>query len=978
MAASARLAKVTAPRGARIVLRRRLFRLLDQPRRIVWVVAPPGAGKTALVASWLRHRRLRHVWLQVDEGDGDVATFFHYLGIAAGGARRLPAFAPEYLAAPSGFARTFFRALLSQRSPPGVLVLDDYHQLRTDSPVHAALSDGLAELPEGTTAVVISRDEPPVEMSRHLASGELEVVRGDQLSLTRREADAVAKLWGYSGHDRRAVLGAYPQTEGWAAGLVLLLAGWRRGQEGQEARRWQQALFGYFAQEILERADPEVRTVLLRAALLPLVTAPMAVELSGVPHAGEILAGVASRGYFVVQLPGAVPTYQYHALFREFLQERLEQAIASGEERAELRHRAGRLLEGADRIEDALALYARAGAWDEVGRVVRAHAPSLLREGRVETVARWVLAMPDERRTGDPWLLLWGAKATLFREPRQAQAALHRAFELFRGAGEPAGTYLALAAMAEAHFFALDDFSPLDAWIALLEEVRQQFPTIPDPEVELEVVAAAFTAITHRQPWHPALAEWEERALAAALAPVEARRRWKVGQSLLLYYGWWCADLVRARLLTDALRPLSSTSRADPASAILWHLADANLALFRAHPADCLRLGERGLAIAAESGLRMWSPMLLAQRAFAALTMGDLEAAQAVIERLTAAGEPPTRFGAIMFHFTAAVVARHRGEAVLAREHGRLAVELAVAGGAPMAEAVCRLTWGLTQPPAAGERELERAGALARRSGVRVFLAGSLLGRAVAARQLGNERLAVELIADGFDVGRTMGTRGYPWLLREELSDCCALALEHGIEVEHVREVIRAQHLAPGNTARDLEEWPWELRIEALEGLEVRRAGERLEPGRKAQRKPLDLLKVLVGSGPRGMQQDAVAGALWPEAEGDAARQALRTTVHRLRRLLGSAEAVLQGEARVALDAGRVYVDLWAWGWRLDRLESRRTSAEEQARIRERLRDRFGAGVPAGDEEDPLLGEARRHLRGRVRRCLARPSPDVR
>jgi DNA-binding SARP family transcriptional activator len=126
------------------------------------------------------------------------------------------------------------------------------------------------------------------------------------------------------------------------------------------------------------------------------------------------------------------------------------------------------------------------------------------------------------------------------------------------------------------------------------------------------------------------------------------------------------------------------------------------------------------------------------------------------------------------------------------------------------------------------------------------------------------------------------------------------------------------------------------------------------------------------------MQQDAVAGALWPEAEGDAARQALRTTVHRLRRLLGSAEAVLQGEARVALDAGRVYVDLWAWGWRLDRLESRRTSAEEQARIRERLRDRFGAGVPAGDEEDPLLGEARRHLRGRVRRCLARPSPDVR
>lgn len=47
-------------------------------------MGPPGAGKTTLAASYLDSQKRPLLWYQLDEGDADAATFFHYLGLAAG------------------------------------------------------------------------------------------------------------------------------------------------------------------------------------------------------------------------------------------------------------------------------------------------------------------------------------------------------------------------------------------------------------------------------------------------------------------------------------------------------------------------------------------------------------------------------------------------------------------------------------------------------------------------------------------------------------------------------------------------------------------------------------------------------------------------------------------------------------------------------------------------------------------------------
>jgi LuxR family maltose regulon positive regulatory protein len=78
------LAKITRPRYARVLARTRLFRSLDDRScPLVWLSAPPGAGKTALISSFIEARNVPHLWYQLDRGDGDLPTFFHYLGLAA-------------------------------------------------------------------------------------------------------------------------------------------------------------------------------------------------------------------------------------------------------------------------------------------------------------------------------------------------------------------------------------------------------------------------------------------------------------------------------------------------------------------------------------------------------------------------------------------------------------------------------------------------------------------------------------------------------------------------------------------------------------------------------------------------------------------------------------------------------------------------------------------------------------------------------
>jgi len=152
---------------------------------------------------------------------------------------------------------------------------------------------------------------------------------------------------------------------------------------------------------------------------------------------------------------------------------------------------------------------------------------------------------------------------------------------------------------------------------------------------------------------------------------------------------------------------------------------------------------------------------------------------------------------------------------------------------------------------------------------------------------------------------------GFATLLAPIAARLCADALRLCVEPEFVRQVVRERNLPAPTTYEP--HWPWPIRIYALGKLRVEIDGEPLGFGPRAQRKPLDLLRIIVAHGPEPVDAAIVLDALWPDAEGAAARAAFDMAVMRLRKLLGREDALCLEAGRVSLDRTCVWVDAFAF-----------------------------------------------------------------
>jgi len=218
-----------------------------------------------------------------------------------------------------------------------------------------------------------------------------------------------------------------------------------------------------------------------------------------------------------------------------------------------------------------------------------------------------------------------------------------------------------------------------------------------------------------------------------------------------------------------------------------------------------------------------------------------------------------------------------------------------------------------------------------------------------------------------------LGCFHFFWFNSSELSECCAIALEHNVEVEYVTKLIRLNALRPTERAYVLKDWPWDLRIVALGDFAVWRDGKRLgETGK--QKKVLEMLRLLVAYGVAGVPQERLSDLLWPDADGDKAQSSFDTTISRLRQFLGCADAIVRRGGRVALDPQYVYVDAWALAKLLDTASATTGGTSvpplPMIRLSSRVKELYRGELFGADSVEPYLDAFRDKLHRRVERCL--------
>lgn len=975
----ATLGKFRPPRLGRVFARERLFVLLDDSGGSggAWLAGPPGAGKTTLVATWLQARASSCLWLQLDAGDADPATFVHSVAAAAtaGGAwRRRPRLAPpsaDDLRDAPAFIRRSLRQLAALLAPPWALVFDNVQELGAASAVHAGIAAALPELPAGARLLMLSREPPPDAYARALASQQLALVDERQL---RFNDDDTRRLLALHGRDWPAAP-LQQLTDGWAAAMILLLA--TRAEPSPEAAVRDTAargrLFAFFAGEVLAGMAVDDAAALMRIAFLPSASAPMAVALAGDARAGALLADLARRSLFTECREGTPTVYTFHALFSEFLRARAEQRLPAAELRA-LRVHAARLLAAHGHADAAIARLVQAQAWDEALALIDGHGAGFAAQGRTAMLRDWLLAIPEPARDR-PAAWYWLGYCTLAADP--AQALLHLARARWpataapdAGPGDALGPFCTAAAAADAIVSIGADLHAIEPWMPVLRAHAEAYLARRDALTDLRVLPGLLAAFVHLATAHPLTARLADLAEGLLDQPLGAGQRILLGT--LAYYLLWTGQAERLDRVLVKVDRMCAAPDAAPGALLRWYGVSVLIRALLGRLDEARRHAQLALDLArgAPAAVQAKGHLLAALAALAQRDAGPARAHLAQAARLFDAGHA---IDATTYEFQLGILRMLEGDWVHADRVMRAAVASGRASGWPLREHIALLGRTLAATQVGDFDDAEAALRAVRAHPFNAmcrwhhWLAG-LIEAHLAERRADRPR-ALHALRGAFAVARACGFDygPMPFCCGDMMPRLAALALAHGIDTPFALHLVRRHALpAPPHAG---ERWPWPLRVRTLGGFALQRDGAAPAP-RKESRKALDLLKLLVAQGGGPVPVERLCAALWPDAPGDAARNSFDNTLHRLRKLVGGERHLLLQAGGLSLDPATCWTDVAALQACLDALPAAEQDLTAlRAQVAHTLTLHAGPFL-AGEDELPEVLAARLRLETRFARAL--------
>ena len=920
------LAKISRPRLGRCYPRQRLFDALDQESQkgLVWICAPAGSGKTTALGSYLKMRREKYLWYQIDARDADPAAFFYYLREAARRISRLqneplPLLTREYLLGLPVFTRNFFEQLYSRVKPPFILVFDNFQDLPEESLLQRLLAEAWDIIPTGVTVFILSRTPPPEDLAGLRARQALGYLDGSVLRFLPEEIRGIAEL-----QNRRlsqpALAQLFRTTQGWAAGIILMLEAAVDPDESMDFGATEpEIIFDYFATEIFQRAESELQAFMLSTALLPQFSPAMAQALTRRTDAAQILQKLARRNYFTVPLPGKTTSYRYHPLFRRYLQALAQKQLTSAQIQR-LKKKAALILIADGDLENAVPLLVDSRAWKEFADAVQKIGPLLMAQGRHLTLQGWLQAVPRHSRRNYPWLIYWLATSRMPTDQEKSRDNFIEALDLFSAKQLVDGIFLSWAGIVDTIVHQLADIKQLDQWMEKFDALLAQHGGQLSPQLETRISPSVFAAMVFRLPQRKDLPYWRERVTLLFETGTDPSLRVLSGFYLLSYY-LWLGDRSQVARLVDILAAEASTRGASPLTRITGRLGEAWYGWATGNHDACRAAVEEGIALAGQSGVHVWTYILKIEACVSALITGNTRQAAELLEALTRSLDLARPLDQLYYYHDCAWRALLRNDPVKAYGYQSRALAIAEALGAVYCEAEAH--YGMFQVchargefPAAHMHIRE-----ARRLGEQ-FGSGTIAFQcdmAEAQYYLSQERMEQGLAAlrSALRQVRKNGLVAFSWWRRDVMSRLCATALRREIEPDSARRMIREHRLEP-DPAEDIpESWPWPVKVGTMGAFWVQVDGRRLSFTGKAQKKPLELLQAVMAMGGEEVEEARIVDALWPESEGDLAMQSLRTTVSRLRRLLGHEKALTTGNGKIGLDRRYVWIDIRAFERRL-------------------------------------------------------------
>ena len=881
-----------------------LLRLLSTAvtRKLVLLSAPPGYGKTTLLASYARETSLPLIWYQLDPADNDPIVFLQYL--TEGFRQTFPDFGRATLALLDDARVQVDRVLTvllnevtSSLGEEFLVVLEDYHAIQHPE-VHRLLGFLLDHQPPSLHLLISTRVEPPLSLASLRASGDLVELRTQDLRFTSEE---IAQVTAHLGLSELQLQLLEERTEGWAAGLQLALTTLAQKSPAsadeviRHFRGNNRYVFDYLAQEVFQRQSPQVQDFLLRSSVLTQMGAGTCNTILRIADAQALLGYLERQNLFIVGLDEERRWYRYHQLFRDFLLDRLYQEAEA--EALRLQAAAGDYYAGQGLWDLAAEHYMAARSSEGLARAIRALAPVYLHSGRLETLYRYLLALPFPFLEQEPDFLLYQGQALRhWGRIEEAVICYERARALYQARAESASvsrvlTELTHVALSKGHYRRAQELAR-----AAVERAGEADHAERGEALMALAVSTGFLEGMDRGYGLGEVA-LQEAELAGAALSRSARARLLLSQAQI---DWWYGDPFatvahcQAALAAEGEEVSPIACRAYVVM-VSPHLYWGNLPVAR-------QLAEKGLALSEQLQFTEWRPMAHTALGNVLSRQDELAAAEKHFRQAIALSRKLglESYAQLMASAYLASTLSQQGRLAEARQACEEALHLYASDPETFEFCVCRSVLGdvlmdMGDLDTAWEyflnlRQINEARQFRLPLAMVYFALGYLhlsAGRREVA--LDSIRRSMEIIrhTNAIVLYLDQGQRAVAVCRAAQQAGICPEIAERVLSALTPVQTPRREPLAHPSASGPERSEAGPVEVITLGRFQVFHQGQELGKEAGLLGKPRELLAYFITHRSQRLPLDRILEDLWPGSDPDQGQAVFHTTLHRLRRALG-------------------------------------------------------------------------------------------
>jgi LuxR family transcriptional regulator, maltose regulon positive regulatory protein len=915
--------KLSRPKLLQTYPRTRLFGILSESvgSCALWICGPAGSGKTTLVNSFIDTSDIACIWYDIDRTDTDIASFFYYMGkawkkISVDTSSPLPLFTQEFFPKISVFTNRFFN-LFSQHVPhPLAIVLDNYQTAGEEPRLHEVLCHAIDILQGKISIIICSRTEPSAAFARSRANRTLRVLNWHHLRFQKKEIKGVISCITDEKYPDTAISDLHRKTDGWIAGLLLVLLK-KEAYDHMEphllVHQTPDEIFDYLGSTIFDNLEPEIQTILVKLSYLSRISLHAARTLGGKLACRVLETLIQKNGFTFVSMSNP-PEYHFHPLFQEFLQKKAPLFFPSSEHDGLLVQTASILAEEG-KSEDAINLYIRSHHFMEAMNLILDKAPLLVSQGRLQTIETWIDAFPREIFITQPWLIFWKGACKIPTAPDQAKTLFQKALDIFEAQSNPAGCFMSLSGMLDAVAYQFNSFREFDRYIEKCRILEARFGMAGPPEVILKLTASMLYALLLGGNDPAGTKKWSDRAWQILHETKDVNLALQIF-SPLIFLKMTQGDLCAAEHILKIFKGVTHKTTA-PLSYITFLDTKTFHAWLSANFEKGLTAARQAMKVEKETGIFLLFLGIRVHAALCAMGLGRYDTAKKFLEEVTPHLSHQGLWHQSLYHYAFFWLHLLRENITDCRYHGLAFFEKATQSGTKMMLTgghllMAKMFYALGEKKSA-ETHLKKSFRLCSRFGTFQEKFMALLTLTTFLLDKKAEAKAEKTLRKALYLGRVWDYRyGFCWIPKE-MARLCAHALKKDIEVKYVRTLIREHNLVPEIPPLNIPNWPWPIRISSFGRCKIHLGEDVLQFARKAQQKPLTMLKYLIAKGGTNVPEYELMDALWPDSDGDAAYNAFKTTLHRLRKMLQSKDALAHKQGVLAFNAFIVWTDIRAF-----------------------------------------------------------------